>query len=160
MIAQIPSLVQQYPTYASFAGTTVQEIFSSEQLGSAAHLQVTELRSMAFINDGQGHFSTQPLPMEAQLTPLYALHAADISGDGALELLLGGNLYEAKPEVGRYDASFGIVLTDVSQSVSWEQSGFWIDGAARAMVSLQTPMQHLIIVAMNNDSLQVFSHAP
>ena len=123
LVEQIPSLLLKYPTYESFAGASVQDIFTPAQLQAATHLQATELRSLALINDGAGQFTVTALPMEAQLTPIYAALALDISGDGGTEILLGGNLYEAKPEVGRYDGSYGTVLGRDWEAVPWAQTG-------------------------------------
>ncbi len=158
LVAQIPSLVALYPTYASFAGASVQDIFTAQQLEVAAHLQVFELRSLVLINDGRGVFEPVPLPMAAQLSPIYASLSLDISGDGLPEVLMGGNLYEAKPEVGRYDASYGTVLDKTGQAMSWMQSGFWVDGAVRAIFPLRAGDKDLVVVALNNDSLRVFSY--
>ena len=35
---------------------------------------------------------------------------SDFDQDGDLDLIMGGNLHRVKPEVGRYDASYGNVL--------------------------------------------------
>ena len=157
LVAQIPSLVAQYPTYASFAGASVHDIFTAEQLDAATRLQVAELRSLAFFNDN-GYFTIAALPMEAQLTPLYAALAIDLSGNGTPELIFGGNLYEVKPEIGRYDASYGGVLDSSRQAVPWSRTGFWTDGAVRAIVPVRVQDQALVVVALNNDSLSVFSY--
>ncbi|MEZ4686672.1 MAG: FG-GAP repeat protein [Bacteroidia bacterium] len=50
------------------------------------------------------------LPAEAQLAPLFALAARDLNGDGNTDLIVGGNLYRVKPEMGRYDALRGLVM--------------------------------------------------
>jgi hypothetical protein len=50
------------------------------------------------------------LPEEAQLSPVYGIEVRDMDNDGKLDILLGGNLYNVRPEVGRYDASFGLFL--------------------------------------------------
>jgi len=158
LVEQIPSLTLRYPTYASFAGTSVQEIFSAAQLESAVYLETNELHSVILINDGQGQFTSDPLPMEAQLTPLFTALALDINGDSAHEILLGGNLYEAKPEVGRYDASYGVVLDNAQQAIPWAQSGFWVDGPLRALEPLRIQDRMMIVAARNNDSLKVFGY--
>ncbi len=158
LVEQIPSLLLKYPTYESFAGASIQDIFTPAQLQAATHLQAMELRSLALINDGAGQFTVTVLPMEAQLTPIYAAMALDISGDGGTEILLGGNLYEAKPEVGRYDGSYGTVLGRDWVAVPWAQTGFWVDGAVRAILPVSVQGRQLIVVALNNDSLSVFAY--
>lgn len=109
LIAEIPGLTDNYPDYASYAGQTVRQIFTEQELGEALELQATELRSMIFWNR-EGGFEGEPLPMRAQLAPMYGIHTEDLNGDGRPEILMGGNLYEVKPQAGPYDASRGVVV--------------------------------------------------
>ena len=162
LVGQLPNLVRTYPTYASFAGRTIQEIFSEEQLASAVYLRATQLASVVGYNDGSGHFTFEPLPFEAQLAPMYGIEVADINGDLTPEIMIGGNLYEAKPEVGRYDASWGAVLQVTPEglrSMPAAETGFWLEGQVRRLTSLETDGGRLLIAARNNDSLAVFGHA-
>ena len=74
---------------------------------------------------------------------------------------MGGNLYETKPEVGRYDASYGVVMKagDAGlQSLPFAQSGFWVTGPVRTIERLAVNGRHLLVVARNNDSLSVFAY--
>ena len=41
---------------------------------------------------------------------MYGLLADDVDGDGTLDLLLGGNFYGFKPEIGRAAASYALLL--------------------------------------------------
>ncbi len=161
LIVQLPYLVRMFPTYASFAGKTVQEIFSEEQLSRAVHLQAQELRSLVAWNDGTGRFRLEPLPDAAQLAPMYAIAIHDIDGDGDQEVLMGGNLYETKPEIGRYDASFGVVLEtgpEGLRTLPFADTGFWLTGPIRRIESVAAGGRSLLVVARNNDSLLVFTH--
>jgi hypothetical protein len=112
------------------------------------------------INEGQGKFSLRPLPIEAQISPIYGIEIADIDGDGHPDILLGGNLYKTKPEVGRYDASYGAYLKGDGKgnfkSVSSKESGIKMDGQVRDIVYLQTDQGELILAARNNDSILAF----
>ncbi len=158
LVAQIPPLVRKYPSYASFAGQKIYDIFAAGELESAVHQEAVELRSTVGWNDGQGHFTLEPLPDEAQLAPMYAIAVLDIAGSANPELLMGGNLYEAKPEVGRYDASYGVVLAYGPDGLrSLPDSGFWTTGPVRS-ITLAGDLQ-LLVVGINNDSLRVFSYA-
>ena len=100
------------------------------------------------------------LPLDAQLAPVYAILVKDVNADGHLDLLLGGNLYGAKPEVGRYDASYGTYLQGNGKGdfsvVPASTSGFRLDGEIRDIISLKTKNKDLILVARNNDKIQVF----
>ena len=154
LVAQLPNLVRRFPTYASYAGKTVKNLFSPELLGQALHLQATELRTVAGLNDGSGRFSLEPLPMETQLAPIYGLATLDLDDT---VVLMGGNLYEVKPEAGRYDASYGAVVGAASlESLPWQDTGFFVQGPVRRILILDR--LRLVLVAVNNDALRVFSY--
>ncbi len=158
LIQQIPPLVRKFPTYASYAGQTVYDVFPPEDLQSAVHHQAVELRSTIGWNDGKGTFTLEALPDEVQLAPMYAAALIDIGENSNKTILMGGNLYEAKPEVGRYDASFGAVIArDSSGLRSLDGTGFWIRGQIRSILAVED--LGLLIVGTNNDSLRVFSYA-
>jgi hypothetical protein len=163
LVGQIRTLEEKYPTYESYAQATVRDIFSEEQLDQATHHRATQLQSVVGWNDGSGRFRMAPLPQEAQLAPMYGIEVADLDADGRMELLMGGNLYESKPEVGRYDASYGAVLrlSDSGfQSVPFDQSGLWVQGPVRGLETLQVGGQRVLVVARNNDALStyIYSH--
>ena len=160
LIDQIPSLVERYPTYESYAEQTVHDVFTEDQLRRAVHLQAVELRSVVGWNDGTGNFRVEALPNEAQMSPMYAIAVVDITSDGRPDVLLGGNFYEAKPEVGRYDASYGVALEADSEGlgeIPFRSSGFWVTGPIRKFAVLAQGESSLLVVARNNDSLKTFT---
>lgn len=160
LVGQLPGLEKRYPTYESYARETVHDIFSAEQLDGAAHHRAEQLESVVGWNDG-GRFRIEPLPLEAQLAPMYGIATADMNGDGRPEILMGGNLYEAKPEVGRYDASYGVVVAlerGALRSVPFSESGFWVRGPVRELVPLKVGGRQILLVSRNNDSLSVFTY--
>ncbi len=158
LVRQIPSLVQVFPTYESYAEATIADIFSEEVLSQSTHLQVTQLQTMIGINDGTGHFTLTPAPEEMQLSPIYGL--SELVTENELLLLAGGNLHEVKPEAGRYDASYGTALTMPSlEPLSWSESGFFVEGQIRNILTLMVANRMMIIVARNNAQLSVFEYA-
>ncbi len=158
LVEQLPHLVRRFPTYASYANATIQEIFSVEELDRAVHLQATEFRSMIGINDGTGSFMLTPGPEELQLSPVYGL--ADLHIAQGHIILAGGNLHEVKPEAGRYDASYGTALrSPTMEPLDWHESGFFVEGQVRQILTLESDNRTLVIVARNNDRLRVFAHA-
>lgn len=159
LLDAIPTLKEKYPTYESYAGETIRDVFSDEALESAIHYEVEQLESIIGWNDGDGTFSLRSLPREAQLAPMYAIHVPSDRSNGRRTVLMGGNLYEAKPEVGRYDASYGAVLRagrDTVTSVPPSSSGFFVDGQIRSISALAGDERDLIVVGTNDDSLRVF----
>ena len=157
---QIPVLLKKYPNYESYKEQTITDMFAPEQLSSAIQLDVDQLESCLFINDGAGHFTMKTLPIETQFSTIMAAATGDYNGDGNLDLLLGGNLYNVKPEVGRYDASYGHFLEGDGlggfRVVPPQLSGFRLDGEIRDIRTIQTPGGSMLVVARSNDPLQLF----
>lgn len=154
LTSQMPSLKKKYLKYEDFKNESIDKIFEKEVLKTAVKLSVSELRSGIFIND-KGLFSFIPFPIEAQFSPIYAMLADDFDGDGILDILLGGNLYEAKPEVGRYDGSYGLFLSGVGNGTfvasSAKMSGFFVEGQTRDLKKISIKGEAYILVARNND---------
>jgi hypothetical protein len=157
---QIPALEKKYPKYEMFKDQQITDIFSPEQLKNAIHLDASLLETSLFINDGTGHFTRKPLPVEVQFSPVFAADIADYNSDGNPDILLGGNLYNVKPEVGRYDASYGSFLAgDGKGGFSYippKVTGFRLDGEIRDIMEVTTPTGKILVIARSNDQLQVF----
>jgi hypothetical protein len=118
-------------------------------------------KSSYFENNGNGHFSIHPLPKMTQFTPIYAMLTGDFNHDGHKDILTAGNFYAVKPDEGRYDAGFGLLLTGNGKGdfhpVSLKKSGFIARGQARSMKMITTVNgEKLVIVARNDKSFQVF----
>jgi hypothetical protein len=162
LVMQLPSLDKKYEKYELYQNQTIHDIFTLEQLQNAIDLKVYELSTSFIINQGNGNFVLQPLPVEAQLSPVFGIHTEDINNDGNLDILLGGNLYFVKPEVGRYDASYGSCLMgngDGSfQILKPKDSGFRLDDEVRDFLSIKTAEGSMIMVARNNLPVQIFKY--
>lgn len=160
LVAQLPGLKKKYLKYDSYKDQTAADIFSPEQLAGALKLDAYEFETSLLINQGDGKFELKPLPIEAQMAPMYGIAINDFDSDGNLDILLGGNFFAAKPEVGRYDASYGVWLhgegKGVFKAIKPRESGLYIKGEARDMVVIGTSNNRLVLVARNSDKLQLF----
>jgi hypothetical protein len=160
MIKQLPYLKKKFLRYEAYAGKGIDEIFSADELEKASVLTVTQTQTCVFYNDGKGNFRMRPLPVRAQFSPVYSILATDINNDGINDLFLGGNFYGLKPEVGRYDASFGCTLLGNAKHgfdyIQPAQSGLFVKGEVRDIAPVKTKTGNQIIVARNNDALQIF----
>ncbi len=135
-------------------------MFAPEQLANAIKLDVAQLESALFFNDGSGHFTMRSLPVEIQFSTTMAAETGDFNGDGKPDLLLGGNLYHVKPEVGRYDASYGHLLEGDGKGgfreIPPRFSGFRLEGEIRDIQTIETPTGTILLIARSNEQLQLF----
>jgi len=157
---QLPALVQKYPTYEKYKDQQITDVFTPEQMKNSIHLDAFILETSLFLNDGSGNFKRMPLPAEVQFSPVFAAEPGDFNRDGNPDLLLGGNLYNVKPEVGRYDASYGSLLTGDGKGgfsfIPPKVSGLRLDGELRDILEVATSKGKIVVIARSNDQLQVF----
>lgn len=161
MEMQLPALKKKFLRYDSYAGKTIEEIFSKEQLTHARLLTAEQQQTSVFYNDGKGNFSMQALPVQAQFSPVYGMVAADMNGDGRKDIFLAGNFYGLKPQTGRMDAGYGTTLiNNGNRSYAFELpkfSGLYLKGELRDMALLTFADGSTgILAAMNNDRLCLF----
>ena len=157
LVDQLKYLSKQYPDYESFKDATIQDIFSENELKSSIQLEANTLSSVILFNEGNFNFKEQPLPFEAQFTPIYAITTSDFDNDGDLDIILGGNLFGVMPEFGRYDASFGNYLENLGNGTFKHFTtgkGLNIKGQIRDIKVLDNQ----IFISKNNDSLEVYNY--
>lgn len=153
LVEQIPSLKKKYLMHSSYKERTVQDIFGAELVDKSLQLKVYNTRSLCLINTGNGFRKIQ-LPSEAQFAPVYAISIDDYDDDKIPDILLGGNFYWSKPEVGIYDGSAGLFLKGqgdgIFTSMSSEDSGICIPGEIRDIKNVSAGGDRLVLVARNN----------
>ena len=160
LLKKIPSLRAKYPTYKEFGAARVEDIFASSDLRNAQVREADTFASAIAVNKGDGTFTLKSLPTEAQLAPIYASATGDFDGDGKVDLLVGGNLYGVTPMLGRYDASYGLLMKGDGKGgftpVDMTRSGVVIDGEVRDIRVIRGPSgKPRIIIARNNASVMV-----
>ncbi len=104
----MPFLRARFPTHQSFADAGIDEILG-DRATQTQFLEANWLESTVFFNRGD-HWEARPLPMETQLSPAFAIVAADFDGDGSEDLFLSQNFFAVEPETSRYDAGRGLWL--------------------------------------------------
>lgn len=136
----MPQLAKKFETYHEFALAPLSEIYAKPRLEEAERFQAHELRSGLLINDGAGNFTFQPLPHEAQLSPVMGMAFGDFDADGTIDLALAENFYHPQFESGRYDGGVGLLLKGDGAGdflpVHPEESGIFIPGDARDLVAV------------------------
>ena len=157
---QLPHIGRKYPQYQDYKDVQITDIFSPQELEDAILLEAQDLSTSVYLSNGDLGFSKIDLPIEVQFSNTYAISVEDYNGDDFQDILLGGNMYHSKPEMGRYDASYGsLLLGDGSgdfKLMPASESGLKIDRAVRAIRKLSTPFGDMVVVANNNDYPQLF----
>ena len=157
---QIYPLAIRFPTYGSFADVPITAVLSENQRKQAIHYTADTFASQYLHNDGGGKFSARPLPNLAQVSPLKGLLVADVDGDGNLDLLAVGNLYDTEPNTPRADAGTGLWLRGDGKGqflpVSPAESGFLTPREASGVAILRAARGKIVVVPNSADSLQFF----
>jgi hypothetical protein len=160
LLRVLPYLAERYPNYEGYAMQTVEDIFDGSQLENAVVKRANTFATTLVRNNADGSFTMVPLPMEAQMAPVYGMLAVEVDGDGALDLLLAGNFDGVKPEIGRMSASYGLFLRGDGAGeftpVRTSESGFFVPGQARDMARVDTGEGELYVVTRNNDRPLLF----
>jgi len=159
LVKQLPYLKKKYLKYSAYQDQTILDLFTEEERKNMLTLNAYEMKSYVLINAGSS-FEMMPLPREAQFTPLYDIIVSDINHDGKKDLIAGGNLYAVKPEIGRYDASNGIVMLGDGKghftALSGKKSGFECEGEIRQILPVKIGKKQKVIGVRNNDTVLIF----
>jgi hypothetical protein len=157
---QLVSLKKQNLKHTEYAGKSIQELLSKEQLAGARVKQASYFSSCIALNDGAGNFEIRELPREVQFSCICSIHCSDVNQDGYPDIIAGGNHYGFTPQFSRLDASFGHVLLNDGQgrfeAMSRLKSGFMVKGQVRHIESLQSGDREKIIVFFNNKAPIIF----
>ena len=161
LVLQMPILKKKYLKYNSYKNQQITDIFEKPMLESALKLKANTLETVVYLNTGKGTFIKKTLPVEAQFSPVYAISINDFDGDSHQDILLGGNFYQAKPEVGRYDASYGLFLKGNGSGdfkpVLAKDSGLKLKGQTRGFSMVSVNNKTVLIAANNNEQAQTFT---
>ncbi|WNJ19139.1 VCBS repeat-containing protein [Pontibacter sp. G13] len=155
----MPKIAQtRFRTFESFAGKTVEEIFTPEEL-QAGEILSAELLETVWLENRYGQSpAVHLLPKEAQWVPNFAIHLEDLNLDGYPDVILAGNQWDTNTYLGRFDSHEGLVLLNDRkgnfQALSSHDSGFRVSGQIRALKAISTPNGRLLLAATNDGPLQ------
>ena len=99
--------------------------------------------------------------MQAQTAPVNASVVNDVNNDGIKDIILAGNDYETSVMPGAYDASYGLLLKGIGKgkfnAVNPVESNLIIDGDVRDLKLITDKNRKLLLCAINNSQMKVFS---
>jgi hypothetical protein len=158
---QFPFLKKENLKHIDFARKSIQDLFDKRLLQKAAVRTFNWSSSFVAINNGNGHFTVNVLPVRSQLSSMNAVCADDINGDGKTDLITGGNLFIFQPQFGRIDGSYGdVLLNNGNGNFSWvdnQRSGIRLRGEVKELKMINVKGKKHLLVIQNNQPPILFS---
>ena len=157
LAGQMVFLRKKFPSYIEFAGKSIEEIMSKEQLEKAEVLEVTELAS-GYLKNERGSYSFVPFSDELQVAPITAFLKHDFDKDGSEEVLSGGNYFGVIPYHSRFDSFSGALIKDETTVILGHDVGIdFMQKAVRHLNIITLNNKKYILVTINNADLEIYA---
>ena len=160
LLSQLPGLRNSITKYEDYAYKTYDSLFPDVTRSRSIAYLCEQLETSVLWNQGNGNFDLAPLPLEAQVSPVYGIAVDDLDDDGIADIWLGGNFYALKPQVGRCDASRGVFLKGMGNReyryLDPKQVGIYVTGEVRDVKIFNTGSGKKLLLARNNSSMVQF----
>ena len=161
MTTQLSFLKKQNLKASEYAKKSIDELFPKEIFQNSIVKTASNEETLVAVNDGNGKFSFRKLPSRVQLSCVCGITCSDLNGDGNLDLIMGGNNFDFKPQFSRLDASYGhVLLGDGKMDFSWQdygKSGFFVKNEIKHLKRLKDKDGNsFIVAAINNQKPKIF----
>ena len=154
---QMPAIKEKFKNYNSFASASLEEIYSNQMLEESLKYEINSFESV-YLQNNSGKFIAKPLPYQAQFSNINAMVVKDIDLDGNLDIVLGGNLYNAEVETPRNDSSYGLWLkgdgNNGFSALPPRDTGLVMRGDIRNIKLIKVGDENHLIIGANNQPLQ------
>ncbi|MFL1012643.1 VCBS repeat-containing protein [Flavisericum labens] len=160
LTAQIASLKKNNLKFSAYATKSIQELFPEEVISQSIVREVNRSETVVALNNEEGNFTLMPLPAQVQFSSVNAIAVLDVNNDSHLDLVLGGNQYNLKPQYSRLDANYGsLLLGDGNGVFSWvdyNDSGFFVNGEVKNISILRIKNEINIVIGINSEQPKIF----
>jgi hypothetical protein len=157
LFRSLPAKQKKFPRYADYADAQITDVLSQEQLATAGISSIRTLQSTYLHNEGGHHWTFHPLPNYAQISMINGIVPVEING--IQDLVLAGNLYPFRAQLGPLDASIGLILQGDGKGQftpqTYDQTGLYIPGDTRSLIGLKGGKYQFIVAAGYNGPVQV-----
>lgn len=159
---QMVTLKKQNLKASEYARRSVDELFPKEVFDMSIVKEAAYSASVIAINEGDGKFSIQALPSRVQLSCVCGISCEDVNGDGYIDLIMGGNNFEYKPQFSRLDAGYGnVLLNDRNLGFDWQnytESGFFVKDEIKHLKSFRDKDgKRFLMAAINDNKPKIFA---
>ncbi len=162
LTAQLISLKKQNLKASEYAKKTIEELFSSAIFKNSIMKQSNIAESVIAIQEKGGKFTIKKLPYQVQLSCVCGISCTDVNNDGNMDIILGGNNFEFKPQYSRLDANYGsVLLGDGKLGFKWQDyntSGFFIRDEIKHLGEFKDKSgKRYLIAAINDTKPKIFA---
>jgi hypothetical protein len=161
--SQSPKFRKKFARYKQFSKVVLDDLFTDEESKDAIMLKANNMSTSYIENIGAGKFKMSDLPVETQVAPVNGIVTGDFNDDGNIDVIMTGNNYGNEVFIGRYDAFIGLLLEGKGDGsfrvVPALESGFVVDGDAKALARLSAPGEEIYIATQNKGPLRAFTVA-
>ena len=156
LLDQIGTLRKRFINYDTYANATLTDVFTTDELSDAKRLTANHFQTTCFVSMPAGKLTEMPLPMAAQVAPVFTLTTLDYNRDGHKDLLLCGNTTQARLRFGRSDANSGVLLQGNGRggfvAVPPAESGFRLTGDVRSVL----PLNNTLLIGINQQPIGAY----
>lgn len=161
LTGQLVSLKKENLKASDYAARTVEELFPKEIIENSIVKTARISETVIAINEGGGKFTIKKLPVQTQLSCVCGIACTDVNNDGNLDIIMGGNNYEFKPQFSRLDANYGsVLLGDGKMGFEWQdydKSGFFVRQEIKHLKTFSDKDgKQYLIAAINNDKPKIY----
>jgi hypothetical protein len=161
---QLPSIKKANLKNEAYSKKPIQELFPEDLLSKSIVKELNYPSSCVAINNGNGKFTFQKLPVMEQLSCVNVVHCIDVNGDGHVDLVIGGNQFGFLPQFERLDASLGdVLLNNGNGTFTWQdasRTGLKLRGEMRDIAEINSGGKKLLLFLQNNEYPVLFRLNP
>ena len=141
MFEQLPALQKRFARYTDYADAQLEDLFSQSQLNAASTVKITMQQSVYINNTGKNKLHITPLPMQAQISMVNGIVADDVNKDGKEDIIIAGNFYPFRVQLGPMDAGIGLYLQGDGRGKftpqPYSKTGLYIPGDVRSLIEIK-----------------------
>jgi len=152
---QLPSIKKNNLKHVDYAKRSIQELFSKELIEKSTVKQLNYSASIVAINNGDGKFTVNKLPLLSQMSCINTICFTDINHDGFTDIITGGNQFGFLPQYQRLDANPGEVLLNDGKGnfvrMDPFETGLHLRGEMRDIQKIKLNKEDAFLFLQNNE---------
>lgn len=156
---RIPTVASRFSSYEAYADAETGDLLAAANVEEPQKLEATLLETSLFMGTETGRFERSGLPVAAQFSPVFTVTTLDYDRDGHMDVILGGNMNEARIRLGKYDASYGVLLRALPNAsfeyVPQNESGLSVRGDVRSVLEIGDNL----LFGINRSALRAYARA-